>query len=112
MSIQAQIVNLFGELKEKLGLTYLFIAHDLSMVRHISDRVGVMYLGMMAEMADSRELYENPRHPYTKRPAFCDPQYGSRSAHERQTDPDGGRSGKPCESSGRMPVCQPLSVGH
>ena len=58
--------NLFGELKEKLGLTYLFIAHDLSMVRHISDRVGVMYLGMMAEMADSRELYENPRHPYTK----------------------------------------------
>lgn len=66
VSIQAQIVNLFSELKEKLGLTYLFIAHDLSMVRHISDRVGVMYLGMMAEVAESKELYENPRHPYTK----------------------------------------------
>jgi oligopeptide/dipeptide ABC transporter ATP-binding protein len=54
------------ELQDKMGLTYLFIAHDLAMVRHISKRVGVMYLGKMAEMAECDELYENPQHPYTK----------------------------------------------
>lgn len=66
VSIQAQIINLFDELKKKLGLTYFFIAHDLSMVRYISDRVGVMYLGVIVELADSNEIYENPQHPYTK----------------------------------------------
>ena len=66
VSIQAQVVNLLESLQDKLGLTYLFIAHDLSMVRHICDRVLVMYLGVMAELADRDELYENPRHPYTQ----------------------------------------------
>ena len=66
VSIQAQVVNLLKELQDKFGLTYLFIAHDLSMVRYISDRVGVMYLGHMMELAQSEELYENPLHPYTK----------------------------------------------
>jgi len=66
VSIQAQVVNLLKELQERLGLTYLFIAHDLAMVKHISDRVAVMYLGKMAELADSTELYANPLHPYTK----------------------------------------------
>lgn len=66
VSIQAQVVNLLKELQEKMGLTYMFIAHDLSMVRYISDRVGVMYLGHMMELAASEELYENPLHPYTK----------------------------------------------
>lgn len=66
VSIQAQVVNLLKDLQKKLGLTYLFIAHDLSMVRYISDRVGVMYLGKMMEIAESDELYENPIHPYTK----------------------------------------------
>lgn len=66
VSIQAQVVNLLKELQERLGLTYLFIAHDLSMVRYISDRVGVMYLGHMMELADSEELYLNPIHPYTR----------------------------------------------
>lgn len=66
VSIQAQVVNLLKDLQDKLGLTYLFIAHDLSMVRYISDRVGVMYLGHMMELADSEELYDNPLHPYTK----------------------------------------------
>jgi len=66
VSIQAQVVNLLEDLQDRLGLTYLFIAHDLSMVRHICDRVAVMYLGVMAEMAERNELYEHPLHPYTK----------------------------------------------
>jgi oligopeptide transport system ATP-binding protein len=66
VSIQAQIINLLGELQEKFGLTYLFIAHDLSVVRHISDRVAVMYLGKLMELSDRVEMYENALHPYTK----------------------------------------------
>lgn len=66
VSIQAQIVNLLKNVQEQFGLTLLFIAHDLSMVRYISDRVGVMYLGKLMELAESEPLYENPLHPYTK----------------------------------------------
>jgi oligopeptide transport system ATP-binding protein len=66
VSIQAQVVNLLEDLQERFSLTYLFIAHDLSMVRHICNRVAVMYLGVMVELGDHNELYEHPLHPYTK----------------------------------------------
>lgn len=66
VSIQAQVVNVLSDLQEKLGLTYLFVAHDLNMVHHISDKIGVMYLGRLVEVGDSDEIYNNPKHPYTK----------------------------------------------
>lgn len=66
VSIQAQVINMLEELQEEFGLTYLFIAHDLSMVKHISTRIGVMYLGKLVEIGDADEIYHNPQHPYTK----------------------------------------------
>lgn len=66
VSIQAQVINMFEELQSKMQLTYLFIAHDLLVVRHISDRIAVMYLGRMVELADAKEIYDNPLHPYSK----------------------------------------------
>ena len=66
VSIQAQVINMLMELQQKLNMTYLFIAHDLNVVRHISKRVGVMYLGSLVEVCDANELYKNPLHPYTQ----------------------------------------------
>ncbi len=66
VSIQAQVINMFDELQDEMGLTYLFIAHDILVVRHISDRIAVMYLGKMVELADAKEIYEHPLHPYTQ----------------------------------------------
>ena len=66
VSIQAQVINMFDELQEKLGLTYLFIAHDLLVVRHISDRIAVMYIGKMVELADAETIYTRPLHPYSQ----------------------------------------------
>src|SRR5699024_12833890 len=66
VSIQAQVLNILQRLQREMGLTYLFIAHDLGVVRHISDRIIVMYLGKIVEMGDTKKLFEKPQHPYTK----------------------------------------------
>jgi len=84
VSIQAQVVNLLEDLQERLNLTFLFIAHDLSMVRHICNRVAVMYLGVIVELADCNELYENPQHPYTQALLSAVPIPHPRTARQRQ----------------------------
>ena len=84
VSIQAQVINMFDELQEQMGLTYLFIAHDLLVVRHISDRIAVMYLGKMVELADAREIYDHPLHPYTKSLMSSVPLPDPKKARENQ----------------------------
>ena len=114
VSIQAQIVNLLIKLQKEMNLTYLFIAHDLSMVKYISDRAGVMYLGKMMELAASMELYKNPLHPYTKALFSAIPASDPRFEKTRQriilrgavpspvNPPDG------CRFSGRCRECMPV----
>jgi oligopeptide transport system ATP-binding protein len=82
VSIQAQVINMLEELQERLGLTYLFVSHDLSMVRHLSHRVGVMYLGNLVETADADELFSDMRHPYTKALLSAAPIADPRKARE------------------------------
>ncbi len=84
VSIQAQVVNLMDDLKDELGLTYLFIAHDLSMVKYISDRIGVMHLGKLVELGTSDEIYNNPIHPYTRSLLSAIPQPDPKSERERE----------------------------
>ncbi len=98
LSIQAQIINLFEELQAKLGLTYLFVAHDLAVVKHISKRIAVMYLGKIVEINDSADLYEHPMHPYTK--AYNGLLYRT----EAPEDIAARRRAKPHKRTSRMPV--------
>ena len=93
VSIQAQVINMFDELQEKMGLTYLFIAHDILVVRHISDRIAVMYLGKMVELADAAEIYDTPLHPYTRSLMSAVP----------QPDPKVARANKRIVLSGDIP---------
>ena len=83
VSIQAQVINMFEELQDKLGVAYLFIAHDLLVVHHISDRIAVMYLGRIVEIADSNELNDNPMHPYTQSLLSAVPYPDPKMAKER-----------------------------
>ena len=93
VSIQAQVINMFDELQEQMGLTYLFIAHDILVVRHISDRIAVMYLGKMVELADASEIYDHPLHPYTRSLMSAVP----------QPDPKVARANKRIVLSGDIP---------
>ena len=99
VSIQAQVINLMEELQEEFNLTYLFISHDLSVVRHISDRVGVMYLGKMMELTDKHELYGNPLHPYTQALLSSVPVTRKRRRQAGTNHPERrtAKSGKPAE---------------
>ena len=129
VSIQAQVVNMLEDLQKEMGLTYLFVAHDLSMVRHISTRIGVMYLGRLVEIADSDELYENPLHPYTKALLSAIPVADPKLAKSASRLMLGGdlpspldvpsgchfhtrcaSAGKECE--GEVPVMREMSPGH
>lgn len=99
VSIQAQIVNLLIDLQNDMGLTYLFIAHDLSMVKHISDRVGVMYLGKMVELTSSKSLYSNPLHPYTQALLSAIPVPDPKVGKERQRIKMQGEIGSPINTT-------------
>ena len=113
VSIQAQVINLLDELQETLGLTYLFIAHDLAMVKHISDRIAVMYLGKIVEIADSNELFANPC-TLIQRHSSPDPRSGSGDCQEKKANYSGGGCAKPHQPPCRLPLPYTLlgSKGH
>ncbi|MEC0240576.1 ABC transporter ATP-binding protein [Paenibacillus dokdonensis] len=108
VSVQAQVVNMLEDLQAEFGLTYLFIAHDLSMVRHISDRIGVMYRGRLVEVAESDELYDNPLHPYTKALLSSIPIPDPRAANERLAI----KYEVPTTNEGAVPELREVSPGH
>ena len=110
VSIQAQIVTLLEELQAELGLTYLFIAHDLAVVRHILNRIAVMYLGKIVEVAPSDDLYDNPLHPYTLTLLSAIPIPDPEIERTRQGDPRAGRPAQPGEPADCVPLPHAVPV--
>ena len=114
VSIQAQIVNLFRHLQREHGFSFLFIAHDLSMVRYVSDDIGVMYLGQLVESSDSEEIYKNPLHPYTKGLLSCIPIADPKLARAHASAGVEGDLPSPvnpkpgCRFCGRCPYAKPI----
>ena len=111
VSIQAQIINLLADLQQELGLTYLFIAHDLSVVRHVSDRIAVMYLGKIVELADTEDLFERPQHPYTNALLSAIPELDDDGDDRRQRIVLVGDVPSPIEPAARLPVPSALPEG-
>jgi oligopeptide/dipeptide ABC transporter ATP-binding protein len=114
VSVQAQVVNLLADLKESMGLTLLFIAHDLSMVRYISDRMAVMYLGGLVEVGDADEVFFKPMHPYTKTLIASNPEADPRSERQRVSTTIQGEIPSPvnipagCRFANRCPQAMPV----
>ena len=108
VSIQAQIINLLEELQKEFGLTYLFIAHDLAVIRHICDRVAVMYLGKIVEMGGWREVYNSPNHPYTQSLLSAVPVPDPEKQHAAGPHHPAGRRAQPHRPAERVPLPHPL----
>lgn len=109
VSVQSQVLNLMKDLQKEFNLSYLFIAHDLSVVKHISDVIGVMYLGHMVEIANSTELYKNPKHPYTKALISSIPQFNKSKGNRiilKGELPSPSNPPKGCPFHTRCPIAQ------